>query len=51
MKIFVCYKSWDYEGCSPPIEAFLNEEEAKEWCELNKTSFFQNADYEELEIK
>ena len=52
MKFYVCYKSWDYEGCSIPLVAFDSEKKAKEWCEKEQGSLSSlDVTYEELEIE
>lgn len=51
MKVYVCYTNADYEGSSIPLEAFDSEEKAKAWCEDQQLTKYENADYEELEIK
>lgn len=47
MKVYVCYKEYNYEGYSEPLAAFDNEDKAKEWCKKNT----KRADYTELEIE
>lgn len=47
MKIFVCFKSWNQEGCSIPLAIFDNEEAAKLWCKENNP-YGGDAEYEEL---
>ena len=51
MKVYICYNSWDYEGCSIPLAVFDSEDKAKAWCIINKKLPNKDADYEELEVK
>lgn len=51
MKVWVCYTSADCEGSSCPLEAFDSEEKAKAWCEDQQLTKFEDAAYEELEVK
>lgn len=37
MKVYVCYRDYDYEGASQPLAAFINEQKAKDWVKANDT--------------
>jgi len=51
VKVWVCYTNRNEEGPSIPLAAFDNEEKAKAWCEDQQLTEYENAYYEELEIK
>jgi len=51
VKDWVCFNAIIEEGPSIPLAAFDNEEKAKAWCEDQQLTEYENAYYEELEIK
>ena len=52
MRVYVCYKSWDYEGCSIPLIVFDSEEKAKQWCEKEQGNLSSlDVSYEDLEVE
>ena len=52
MKVYVCYKLWDNEGCSVPLIVFDSREKAEDWVKLNnKPCSSEDCDFEELEVQ
>ena len=52
MKVYVCYKSYSYEGCSLPLAVFDSREKAEDWVFKNNKPYSSiDCDFEELEIE
>ena len=50
MKIYVCYTSIPYEGCSEPKAAFLDRAKADAWA-TEHDGKYEAAHWEELELE
>ncbi len=48
--IYVGYKFYPYEGCSRPIIAFDNEQEASDWSDAEEKDKFGFRDYEPVTL-
>jgi len=49
MKVYVCYFTAQWEGCSSPVAAFSTKEQAEEYCEKYETDN-DWCNFEELEL-
>jgi len=49
-KVYVCFISAVYEGCSEPKAVFSDEQKAKDWVK-NNFSYCSDPEYVELEVQ
>ncbi len=52
MKVYVCYRDYDYEGCTKPEAVFVIESDAIKWgAECLKWSLISTPKYQEFEVQ